>query len=258
MPGRAGDGIMAVTEMDDSHTIDESATAPAEWPEPVTAPAANVAVPPAADSRQRRLWTAALAAALVVSAGGLGLLYVDDTNYQNSARNLTTANESLTGRNQNLTDQLNSTSSNLTATLGELATTKAQLEHPQLVLWTLAQQLKGPDSYMAGGIPDTFTYHLQATSSGPMSVSILTLQNFAKAVQCVNNGAGSTNYCMHHSGAVRTWTGVTSVSYDFHLAEGCADYVAVFTAATPVKVTPNVSVTYNPAPALTGVCAQQG
>jgi hypothetical protein len=48
---------------------------------------------------------------------------------------------------------------------------------------------------------------------------------------------------------------VTTVNYDFHLAEGCADYVAVFTAATPITVTPNVSVTYNPATSATGDCA---
>ncbi len=213
------------------------------------APTAPSAVPPG-----RRLWTAALAAALLVTAGGLGLLYVDDTNYQNAAKNLTNQNESLTGRNQNLGDQLNTTQSNLTATLGELSTTKAQLEHPHLTIWNVPQTIKGSTYYLAGGIPDTFTYHLDATSSGPMSISILTLQDWSKANACVANGFGPTNYCMHHSGGYKSWFNVTSISYDFHLAEGCADYVAVFTSAVTVKVTPNVSVTYNPAPAATGAC----
>jgi hypothetical protein len=49
---------------------------------------------------------------------------------------------------------------------------------------------------------------------------------------------------------------VTSITYDFHLAEGCADYVSVFTTpGTNVTITPNVSVTYNPATASTGACA---
>ena len=88
-----------------------------------------------------------------------------------------------------------------------------------------------------------------------MSVSILTLEDFAKALQCVDYGTGVTNWCMHHTGhPINSWLGVTSVSYDFHLAEGCADYLAVFTAASSVTVKPNVSVTYNPATTATGTC----
>lgn len=202
----------------------------------------------------RRLWTATLAFALLVAVGGLGFLYIDDSNNQNAARALRGENQNLKSDNQTLKTQLATTQSNLTATLGELATTRAQLEHPHLVIWNVQQQLKGPAWYLAGGVPDTFTYHLVATSSGPMSVSILTLEQWAKAIQCVDNGVANTHYCMHHSGAFRSWLGVTSVNYDFHGAEGCADYLAVFTAATPVTVTPNVSVTYNPASNSTGSC----
>ena len=130
-----------------------------------------------------------------------------------------------------------------------------QLEHPQLLLWNSPQQIKDNSTYLAGGIPDTFTYHLQATSTGPMSVSILTLEDFAKALQCIDYGTGVTNYCMHHTGTpVNSWLSVTSVNFDFHLAEGCADYLAVFTAASSVTVKPNVSVTYNPASSATGTC----
>ena len=203
----------------------------------------------------RRRWTAALAAALVITAVGVGILYADDQNNQATIRSLQTQNESLTGRNQIVMDQLKTTQANLTATLGELATTKAQLEHPQLVLWNYPQSIPDRNSYLAGGIPDTFTYHLVATSSAPMSVSILTFEQFAKAIECVDYGSGVTNYCMHHSGTVHSWLSVTSVNYDFHESEGCADYVAVFTAASSITVTPNVSVTYNPASSATGSCA---
>jgi len=44
------------------------------------------------------------------------------------------------------------------------------------------------------------------------------------------------------------------VNFDFHQAEGCANYLVVFTAGRAVTVTPNVSVTYNPAPTFTGDC----
>jgi hypothetical protein len=60
---------------------------------------------------------------------------------------------------------------------------------------------------------------------------------------------------MHHRGTVKSWLSVTSVNYDFHEAEGCADYLAVFTSSQTVTVTPNVSVTYNPANHSTGACA---
>jgi hypothetical protein len=116
------------------------------------------------------------------------------------------------------------------------------------------EKIDGPDWYLAGGIPDTFTYHLNATSTGAMSVSILTFEQFAAAIECVDAGKGSSNYCMHHSGTVKSWLEVRSVSYDFHLAEGCAGYMAVFTSGSSVTVMPDVSVTYNPASTFTGVC----
>ena len=210
---------------------------------------------PTLRNNERRWWTIALTATLLITGSGIGLLYVDDSNNQNTIHSLTLANESLTGRNQILHDQLNTTQTNLNATLGELAKTKAELEHPHLTIWNVPQALKGPNWYLAGGIPDTFTYHLQATSTGPMSVSILSLEQWAKAVECFDFTGSTTHYCMHHSGAVMSWQGVTSVNYDFHLAEGCADYLAVFTAATPISVTPNVSVTYSPATSATGACA---
>lgn len=206
-------------------------------------------------SNERRWWTAALAATVLISATAIGLLYVDDSNNQAAIRSLQTQNESLNGRNLILNDQLKSTQTNLTATLGELAKTKAQLEHPQLVTWNSPVKIKDNTVYLASGVPDTFTFHLQATATGPMSISILTIEEFAAGVQCVRNGVAVTNWCMHHSGVVYSWLGVTSVNFDFHAAEGCADYVAVFTAASAVTVTPNVSVTYNPANAPTGACA---
>jgi len=47
--------------------------------------------------RQRRWWTIALVAALAVSAGGIGLLYADDTTNQATIHQLTTQNEQLQG-----------------------------------------------------------------------------------------------------------------------------------------------------------------
>ena len=248
---------MTPTEMDQITTPPApSAIEPAETysPPPTVRTARQPSWTRIFRSRERRLWTISLTATLLISALGIGLLYVDDSSNQSAVRSLTTQNESLTGRSQILQDQLNTTQTNLTATLGELAKTKADLEHPHVTIWNVSQQLKGSNWYLAGGIPDTFTYHLQATSTGPMSVSILTLEQWAAANACVDSGRGSTNYCMHHSGAVISWLSVTSVNYDFHLAEGCADYMSVFTSTATITVRPNVSVTYNPASAATGAC----
>jgi hypothetical protein len=210
---------------------------------------------PIAAIPKARRWTAALAGALLLAVIGIGLVYNDDMTNQATIRALTLHNESLTGRNLTLEDQLKATQTNLTASLGELAKTKAELEHPHLTIWNVPQQIKGTTWYLAGGIPDTFTYHLQATSTGPMSVSILTFEQFGQAIACVNGSAGNTNYCMHHRGTVHSWLSVTGVNFDFHDAEGCADYLAVFTSVSTVTVTPNVSVTYNPANHSTGACA---
>src|SRR2546421_201780 len=63
---------------------------------------------------------------------------------------------------------------------------KTEAKHPNVGIWNVQQHIDGPDFYLAGGVPDTFTYHLHATSSGPMSVSILTFEQFAAAVDCVH------------------------------------------------------------------------
>jgi hypothetical protein len=203
-----------------------------------------------------RMWTATLAAALLFTAGGLAFVYLDDANYQNQANLLNKQNQALKAQNQAVQAQLLTTQTNLNATLGELATVRSELEHPDLTIWNVRQNITANDGYLAGGAPDTFTYHLKATSNRPMSVSIITLEDFAQAFACVQNGVGNTNYCMHHSGQpFQSWLNVTSVSYDFHGAEGCADYVVVFTSTQDTTVTPNVSVTYNPASSLTGACA---
>lgn len=206
-------------------------------------------------SRARRLWTAALAAALLLTAGGVGMLYVDDTNNQNANRALTSQNEQLTGRTQNLQTELTTTQNKLTASQNQVSDLTAAAAHPTLGIWNVPQAINGSSYYLSAGVPDTFTYHLKLTSTGPMSVSILSIRQFGDAISCVQNGRGATNYCMHYSGSAWGQLNTTSVNYDFHLAEGCAAYLLVITAARPVTVTPDVSVTYNPASAATGACA---
>ena len=207
--------------------------------------------------RERRLWTAALAGALLVSAAGLGLLYVDDTNNQAAIRSLNTANQSLTGRTQNLQDQLTITQGKLTASQAQVDSLSTELKHPTLGVWNVPMTIHNRTEYLSATVPDTFTYHLKLKSSGPMSVSILSTIQFKDAILCVNNGVAFTNYCMHHSGSTYGALDVSAVDHDFILAQGCAAYLTVITTGSQggqVTVTPDVSVTYNPASAATGSC----
>jgi hypothetical protein len=222
---------------------------PAAARSPLSSVRASVYIP-----RERRLWTAALAAALLVTAGGLGMLYVDDTNNQNALNAATIQNEQLTGRNQNLQDALTVTHNQLTASQGQVDSLTTELKHPTLSVWNVPVKLNNSTEYLSSTVPDTFTYHLKLKSSGPMSVSILSTSQFQDAIVCVLYRRGSTDWCMNHSGAAYGALGVTSVNYDFNLAEGCAAYLAVITSAAPVTITPDVSVTYNPASAATGAC----
>ena len=206
-------------------------------------------------TKGRRLWTAALAFAVLVTAGGLWALYNNDLNSQSANRALTNQNVTLQGQNLALQGQLTTTQGTLSTAQSDLAAVKAELAHPHLGIWNVGQTLQGPTYYLAAGVPDTFTYHLRLKSSGPMNVSIVSFDQFSTAVKCIENGVGNTNWCMHHSGAANSWLGVSSVSFDFHQAEGCAAYMAVITAPGKVTITPDVSVTYNPATHATGTCS---
>jgi hypothetical protein len=247
---------MEITTPSTQEANQDTALAPPEpYSSPFEAPPVRTEWAPVNMARSRRFWTIALAAALLLTAGGVGLLYLDDTNNQNANRALTTQNEQLTGRTQNLQTELTTTQNKLTASQNQVSALTAAAEHPTLGIWNVPQGINGPTQYLAAGVPDTFTYHLKLSSTGPMSASIVSIHQFGDAVRCVETGKGTTNYCMHHSGSANGWLSVTSVNFDFHMAEGCAAYLLVITSAGSVTVTPDVSVTYNPASAATGACA---
>ena len=102
-------------------------------------------------------------------------------------------------------------------------------------------------------MPDTFTYHLKFTADAPVSVRYMTSKQFVNAIHCVEVGRGNSNSCLSLAGM--GWNNVTTLEVDIHEAEGCADYLVIFTAARATTVHPDVSVTYNPAPAPTAACA---
>jgi hypothetical protein len=136
---------------------------------------------------------------------------------------------------------------------GELIAAKTELAHPTLGIWNVSEAITGPDAYLSGGMPDTFTYHLKFTADAPVSVSYMTSKQFVAAIHCVEVGRGNSHTCLSQAG--KGWNNVTTLDVDIHDAEGCADYLVIFTAARAATVHPNVSVTYNPAPTPTAACA---
>src|SRR5712691_5031779 len=49
-----------------------------------------------------RMWTAALAGALLFTAGGLAILYLDDATFQNTANQVNSQNKALQAQNKSL------------------------------------------------------------------------------------------------------------------------------------------------------------
>ena len=199
-------------------STDDTALAPVE---PYSSPFESTPVrstwAPLNMSRPRRFWTAALAAALLLTAGGLGMLYVDDTNNQNANRALTSENEQLTGRTQNLQTELTTTQNKLTASQNQVSDLTAAAAHPTLGIWNVPQAINGSSYYLAAGVPDTFTYEVNLHASVPVSVYILSTRDFV---------CRETRLCSWHPAA--SWLNTMAWRMPAALTE---------IALTPVEVT---------------------
>jgi hypothetical protein len=145
-----------------------------------------------------------------------------------------------TSRTQDMLDELEE----------RVSSSVGDLESPHFSLWnTCSAQGPGagcpltPGKEYVGGVPDTFTYQLKFTSTVPVTVWILSSQNFVcwEVGECAPNGL--------------MWENRTELDVEFHQAEGCAGYIAVFRSEQSGTMYPDVQITRNPAPAPTGVCA---
>lgn len=211
------------------------------------APSSEPARPRTPWWRPTPLWVGLLVASLMLGGTAAGILYADDARLGANNRNLT---DKLASAKVQIT-QLDAQNADLDNRLKLQSETndslRAELKNPTLEIWNVPQTIDGPSFLLEGGLPDTFTYHLKATTDGaPMSISLMTYEQYGGALDCIHSGRGNTNYCMTHNG-IRHWVNVTSVSEDLHDAEGCAGYVLVWTAPARTTVKPDISVTYNPA-----------
>jgi hypothetical protein len=176
------------------------------------------------------------------------------------------------------TEVSNATIASLQTTVSDLQyknqTLSAEAAHPTLGTWNSCRAACtiGPDHFREGTVPDTFTYHLRFHSDVLVYYAFLTLPEFARWNDCPGSVystdravnrlvAGCVNYWLFNNNAPQDRTGEgQDVNFDFHLSEGCADYVSVlmpFYANQTATISPNVGVTYNPATVSTGICAGQ-
>ena len=109
-----------------------------------------------------------------------------------------------------------------------------------------------PSGWREGTVPDTYDYFVSFTSNVSIAVYFLTMGQFVQFAVC----SGNLN-CV--SGAYAYIPPATSQQNAvFKLAEGCADYIAIYVSSASGVMQPNVRITQNSAGYATGYCAQIG
>jgi hypothetical protein len=132
----------------------------------------------------------------------------------------------------------------------KIETSVGDLKNPRFVLWNscgaggpFAGCSLSPGNEYVGGVPDTFTYIVNFTSTVPVTVWIMSTSNFV---------CWETHLC---AWTAVGWENRTSLTNGiFHAAEGCAGYIAVFFSTQFGTLYPDVRVTRRPASHSTGVC----
>jgi cell division protein FtsB len=200
---------------------------------------------------------------VVILSGGLLLTYFQNASLQSR---LTALQDEANGYHAQLQDSQtqNSQLQSLIAQLqsqnsvlsNQVQSLNLQNAHPTLAIWN---SCGGPcamsqTSWRAGGVPDTFTYYARYTADPPVGVYFLTLNQYVQFASCPLTG-GAENQLTCVSGIYTYFSPTTSLNGVFHLAEGCASYVAVYYSDSSGVMYPTVSVQYNPATSLTGACA---
>lgn len=153
----------------------------------------------------------------------------------------------------------------------QLKTAQAEAKNPTVGIWNDCggSCAIAPASYRVGTIPDTFTYHLKFTSDVSVDAYFLTVEEYARFSNCpgyIRPSAGQNRiaacagaWALNGQVPGDRFISGNAVNFDFHLAEGCASYLVVMfpsAAGQTADLHPDVSVSYQPASAPTGECAQ--
>ncbi len=149
-----------------------------------------------------------------------------------------------------LQSQFSSLVSQNFALQNEVQALKIQISNPTLTTWTSCTQpcYMAPGSWRVGGVPDTFDFNVSFTATVPITVYILTFQQYVQFANCTGSISCVTTAYTQYGPATSLQGSV------FTLAEGCSDYVAVFQSTSNGIIYPDVSVTYHPASTVTGAC----
>ncbi|MGI0069747.1 MAG: hypothetical protein ACREAN_05770 [Nitrosopumilaceae archaeon] len=175
------------------------------------------------------------------------------SSLQSNITNLESENSNLQSQNSNLSNQITSDENQIISLQSQVSNLQNELGTGgtnHFSMWSgakYAAQFTG-SNYYSENVPDTFDYYDSWTSTVPVIVYYLTQQQFVQFVNC-----GDSISCV--AGQYQYEPSATSANYEFTLAEGCGGYIAVYTASSAGTLTPNISVTYNPASSSTGVCA---
>ncbi len=183
-------------------------------------------------------------------------------SYYSSWQNAQTQGQGLQSQVNSLQFQLDNLQAQNNYLSTQVQQLKLQLATPTLSLWGCASpcQMSNANAWSMsaggwreGGVPDTFTYLPQYTSTVPVGMYFLTLQQYIQFYNCPYATDATTRItCV--SGVYSYYSPTTSLNGIFHLAEGCASYVAIYYSTQSGTIYPNVQVTYNPGPS-SGVCA---
>jgi hypothetical protein len=128
---------------------------------------------------------------------------------------------------------------------------EARAANPTLAIWNSCAHpcALASDRVLAGGVPDTFAFHVSYVSDVPVSLYFFSFHQWTQYDDC-----GFQASCV--SGSYGYYPASRSRKVDFLDATGCAGYVFVMSAETAGTVTPDVKATYRPADHPTGICAR--
>ncbi len=108
------------------------------------------------------------------------------------------------------------------------------------------------NGWREGTVPDTYDYFVSFTSTVPITVYFFTLGQFVQYTVCNGDTSCVSGYYLSLPAATSQSNAI------FKLAEGCADYIAIYVAASTGIMIPSISVGHNAAGSITGYCGQVG
>lgn len=192
-----------------------------------------------------------------VAAGFLVLasLVADDVHQRLELASARQQLSHLTGHSSSLALQLSMAEARATFQSGlyqrdEYLLAHPELTKPELLTWTDCGGpcAVGPGSVRVESVPDTFRVFIRFTATVPVTAYVFGFDQWAEYDFC-----GFSTNCV--TGSYKTFGPATAMDQTFDDATGCSGYVLVLAAGRVGTIKPAFSAQYDPASAITGVCA---